>query len=520
MHASERQTVLVVDDAPDNIDVLTGALWERFRVRAALSGERALVIAGTDPRPDLILLDIMMPAMDGYEVLRRLKADPASAAIPVIFVTALGDHADEQLGLELGAVDYITKPISPAVVRARVTAHLALHHQKRELARLVCERTATLRDRETRLRKLSRAVEQNPNMIVITDLNGTIEYVNPSFCRLTGYAAEEAIGRTPRLLKSDETPAELFPVMWRTILSGHEWRGEIKDRAKDGRTFWSSLIISPVRDEEGAITNFVSMHETITERKAAEDATRRAKELAELASRAKSEFLTTMSHELRTPLNAVIGFSELLLTGAFGTAPNPKFEEYITYIHDSGQHLLCIINDILDVSAIDAGRVDLHEKMLGIRDVVEASIRLVAARAEAAMVTLVDQVPGDLPRLRADERRLKQMLLNLLSNAVKFTPRQGTVTISAGVNAAGGMDLTVTDSGIGMDPAGIAKALTPFGQVDSGLSRAQEGTGLGLPLTVGLVRLHGGTLAIASAPGAGTTVTITLPAERIEGRFP
>ena len=164
------------------------------------------------------------------------------------------------------------------------------------------------------------AVEQNPNIIVITNAEGLIEYVNPSFCILTGYSAEEAIGQNTRMLKSDETPVEVYPELWNTILSGRDWRGELKDRAKDGSTFWSSVVISPVKNEHGTTTNFVAMHENITKRKLAEEATKQAREQAEMASRAKSEILTNMSHELRTPLNAVIGYSETLQTGMFGDA--------------------------------------------------------------------------------------------------------------------------------------------------------------------------------------------------------
>jgi len=160
----ESQTILVVDDTPENIDVLSGALRGSFRVRAALSGERALVIAQTEPKPDIILLDVMMPAMDGYEVLRRLKANPLTQTIPVIFVTALSEQADEQKGLELGAVDYITKPISPAIVLARVRTHLALHQQNRELSRKVKERTEELaRVRFEIIRRLGRAAEFRDN---------------------------------------------------------------------------------------------------------------------------------------------------------------------------------------------------------------------------------------------------------------------------------------------------------------------------------------------------------------------
>ena len=215
-------------------------------------------------------------------------------------------------------------------------------------------------------------------------------------------------------------------------------------------------------------------------------------------------------------MNAVIGFAEALQTGMFGKAPTPKFEEYVNDIHDAGRHLLAVINDVLEMSAIAAGKVDLHEEPVCVGKVVETAIRLIASLAEKGQVTVCDEVPPDLPALHADERRLKQIVLNLLSNAVKFTPRNGTVGISTHLTPAGQMGIVISDNGIGMDEAGITKALTLFGQVDSSLARSHQGSGLGLPLVKALVELHGGTLSIASEMGVGTTVTITFPAERVE----
>jgi len=239
-----------------------------------------------------------------------------------------------------------------------------------------------------------------------------------------------------------------------------------------------------------------------------------AKEKAELANRAKSEFLANMSHELRTPLNAIIGFSELLRSEALGRIGIESYREYAVAIHESGVHLLDIINDILDLSKVEAGTIDLHEEAVDLAPIAAACFRIVKERAAAAEVTLVDALPRDLPPLRGDERLLKQILLNLVSNGTKFTPPGGRVTLSAALRDDGGVDLVVADTGIGIAEADIARALTPFVQIDSSLSRKYSGTGLGLPLTRSLVELHGGRLEIESRVGAGTTVRIRLPAER------
>jgi signal transduction histidine kinase len=248
---------------------------------------------------------------------------------------------------------------------------------------------------------------------------------------------------------------------------------------------------------------------------AAHEALRRAKDDAEAASRAKSEFLATMSHELRTPLNAVIGFSEMMLGEIHGPLGEERYRGYAADILESGTHLLGIINDILDLSKAEAGKLELAEVVLDPRAAIENACRLIRPRAESAGLTFATSVPADLPRLRADPRIFKQILLNLLSNAVKFTPTRGYVEITASADDAVGLTIAVRDSGIGMAAEHVQKALEPFGQVDSSLSRRHAGTGLGLPLAAAMVERHGGQLRLDTVLGRGTTVVVTFPRERL-----
>jgi len=257
------------------------------------------------------------------------------------------------------------------------------------------------------------------------------------------------------------------------------------------------------------------LRKEITERKFVEQSLKTPIFNAETANRTKSEFLANMSHELRSPLTAVIGYSEAMGSEIFGKLENPKYAEYIQHINVSGHHLLDLINDILDVSAIEAGQITLNQANLDLNDLSESALRMVVPRAEKRGVKLQSKISESTIRINADERKVKQILVNLLTNAVKFTPRDGKVILDGNMTENGSLNLNVSDSGVGMDEKGIEVALSKFGQIDRVGNSDQEGTGLGLPLTVGLVEAHGGTLHIKSELNVGTTVTVLLPPERV-----
>ncbi|MFQ5972211.1 MAG: PAS domain-containing sensor histidine kinase [Alphaproteobacteria bacterium] len=260
----------------------------------------------------------------------------------------------------------------------------------------------------------------------------------------------------------------------------------------------------------------VSIRTDITVLKEREQALLGAKEEAELANRTKTEFLANMSHELRTPLNAIIGFAEIMRDGIFGELRNKRYIQYVGDIHESARHLLNIINDILDVSKAEAGKLELAEDVLSVTTVIESTVRLVQERATQAEIVIEQNVETNLPEVYADERKIKQILLNLLSNAIKFTPAGGKVAIEAAISERGNLTLSVIDTGVGMDDEQIKIALTPFGQVDSAFNRSHDGTGLGLPLCKAIAELHGGALTIFSTLGEGTSVQVELPAERLK----
>lgn len=255
----------------------------------------------------------------------------------------------------------------------------------------------------------------------------------------------------------------------------------------------------------------------VTDREHTVEQLRHARDAAEAANRAKSDFMANMSHELRTPLNAIIGFAEIIRGEVFGSVGNNRYVDYANDIVDSAHHLLGLINDILDLSRVESGNITLQDEPLVVADSAVWAADIVRPRARKSNVALSLHLPTDLPKLRADERSLRQILLNLLSNAVKFTPEGGDVRLSADRTADGDLAISVEDTGIGIPADRMQDIIKPFSQVDSSLSRRFEGTGLGLTIVVRLVELHGGRLEIDSVEGEGTLVQLVFPGERIVG---
>ncbi|MDY0882255.1 ATP-binding protein [Dongia soli] len=347
-----------------------------------------------------------------------------------------------------------------------------------------------------------------------TDAQLNFVMVSQRVMNAIGRAPQELIGTNLLALSSNPELANDVKRRFDRLSPFREQAFDMHDSEGRGKTFLLSAV--PVFDRrDGALQGFRGAATDVTELNRRENGLRAAKEAADVANMAKTQFLANMSHELRTPLNAIIGFSDVMRMEMIGPVGNPQYRAYISDIHGSALHLLGIINDVLDVSRIEAGKVQLMESVVNLEEVFDSVLRLVRERQTEAGLTMDIALPSRPPRLNADKRKLKQILINLIGNAIKFTPEGGNIKLSARLLDQGGLEIVVSDNGIGIASEDIERVLQPFVQADSALHRKFDGAGLGLPLSRGLARLHGGDLVLDSTPGRGTRAIVILPPERV-----
>jgi len=371
------------------------------------------------------------------------------------------------------------------------------------------------------VRVQSIALQAAANAIVITDNRGKVIWLNNAFTRLTGYGSEEMLGNPIEILQSGEHDDSYYQNLWKTILSGKVWQGEIINRKKDGNTYVEMQTITPVLNSKGDITHFIAIKQDITEQKKAAQALEQAIEEAETANRAKSEFLANMSHEIRTPMNAIVGMTELVLD----TALDEEQLDYIKTVKSSAFSLLNIINDILDFSKIEAGKLGLEKISFNLAGRLQNTLKMLSLRAHKKGVELVyHEHPGIPEALIGDPERINQIIINLVGNSLKFTEKGGIKVEIAVADKAGVMSskpgqkvdpvtltFSVEDTGIGIAPEKQAMIFEAFTQADSFTTRVFGGTGLGLAITKHLVELMGGKIWLKSREGSGSTFFFTIP---------
>lgn len=360
--------------------------------------------------------------------------------------------------------------------------------------------------------KLSKALVHSPLSIVITDFNGTIEYVNPKFCEITGYSANEAIGNNPRILKSGSQEKEFYATLWSSIIQGKEWKGEMHNRKKNGDLYWENVSISPIINSEGEISHFVAVKEDITEKKKLHDELVFAKNQAEESDRLKTAFLQNISHEIRTPLNGMLGFAYIINNEVLTTE---KIKEYSSIIHSSGKRLLELINNIIDISKIESGTLEVIFTEIHLHALIKGVLNQFIPLADSKNIRMVSPIEyaGDDVVIRCDELKLHQILTNLVDNSLKFT-LAGTIEIGY-VLGKDEIVFSVNDTGVGIPVLQQSRIFERFYQADMSISRGYEGSGLGLSICRGLVNLLKGKIWLESKEEQGTTVYFSIPVEVI-----
>ncbi len=363
---------------------------------------------------------------------------------------------------------------------------------------------------EEQIQKLTQSVEQSPSSIMITDVNGLIEYVNPQFLEITGYDKEDIIGRNPRILKSGKMPDEVYRQLWGTIVSGKIWRGELVNRKKNGELYWEWVTVTSIKNEAGQITNFIAIKEDISARKQMESDLIIAKEKAEESDRLKSAFLANMSHEIRTPLNSIIGFSKLMQDNDFD---DQQKKEFLSHVIDNGNSLLSIISDIMDISRIESGQIELRKTPVSVKEFLSRLIeRSKILLGEKKLEFRIDTNSEDCT-ITTDQERLNQVFNNLISNAVKFTD-EGFIRIGYR-NEGEVTTFYVKDTGIGIPAEFHEIIFERFRQVETEKKRKHGGNGLGLAITKSLVEMMGGKIWLDSFPGKGSVFYFSIPRNKV-----
>ncbi len=359
---------------------------------------------------------------------------------------------------------------------------------------------------EEEIRKLSRAVEQSPSAIVITNTEGNIEYVNPHFCKVTGYSQEEVTGQNPRILKSGKTSESEYKNMWETISRGKEWRGEFHNKKKNGELYWEQASISPIRDDKGNITHFIAIKEDITDKKKMQEELLVAKEKAEESDRMKSEFLSQMSHEIRTPLNVILSYNSFLqeeLTGKISEDIRLSFNS----IDSAGKRLLRTIDMILNLAAVQKGNVDIAFEPIDLGEILSRLSREFEFQAREKRLYLKLNMPPEKVIIKGDDYLVSEVFQNLLNNALKYTT-SGGVEVNTTILQDKKIKVDISDTGIGISEKYLPRLFMAFTQEESGYTRKFEGNGLGLALVKSYLDLLKAEINVTSEKGKGTTFSI------------
>ena len=502
--------ILIVDDKVENLIALE-RLLSGFNVTTfrALSGNQALQLT-LNHTFALALVDVQMPDMDGFETVALMRLNEATRYLPVIFVSAIyREDFHVVKGMESGAVDFITKPVNPEILKGKIRIFLELYEQKRLLESEISERAKIQQSLEQNNSLLNNLLHSIPDIVFYKSPSGVYLACNRSFENYFGMKELQVVFKTDRDLFPELLAASHEQMDAELKLSGAIVERELWVTLPDGRDVLLDYHINPIRNSSGKLTGIIGIARDATERFLDKQALRKAKEDADAANLAKSMFLANMSHEIRTPMNGIIGMTDILM----GTTLNAEQIEFLQIIKLSGDNLLTIINDILDFSKIEAGKITLEKIDFNLAEKIDETVKLLSIHAQKKGLYLKSNIASGVPlTINGDPLRTKQILINLISNAVKFTCEGGvSCDISVDKQMAGSTRLLfkVSDTGLGITPEGKARLFQSFSQTDTSITRKFGGTGLGLTISKRLVELMHGEIGVESEEGKGSTFWFT-----------
>ncbi len=479
----------------------------------------ALLVAGED---DFVFSDANERALD---YLKKTQKQVDGKSIADIFDKESYDYILPFLKLVKESKESELVEMLPGLPRGSALSGFSLHPVLNDDGEVVAIDMMALpldrhssnlqRERDDAISLLTSVFDVSEVGIIVTDRHGRIVRVNDSFIRIYGWSRDDLVGREFVELVAEDEREQARKNHEEFLKSGIRSSGEVKILRKDSKAanvLFTTATLELSNNRRFQVTTVMD----ITLRKQMELSLRMAKEQADTANTAKSAFLANMSHELRTPLNAIIGFSEMMMKETFGPVGSDKYIEYMGDIHLSARHLLEIINEVLDMSKIEAGRVELDEEQFDMPRLITAVTRMMASRAFSSGLEIIEDVDSDMPAIYADPRLIRQILINLVGNAVKYSKTNGKIYVRAHRTSVGALQVIVEDEGIGIPKERLADALEPFGQVKGAHDASGvQGTGLGLPIAKAMAELHGGTLTLESDRDQGTKVIIDLPSFRI-----
>jgi len=494
--------ILILEDVPEDAELIAQELQQYgFTLKIKrVDTEVEFLSALLTFKPDIILADYLLPSFNAVYALTDKKS--VAPDIPFIVVTGSVSEGVAVECMKAGADDYILKT---NLKRLGAAVSSALKNAEILKSKNIAER---------KILQLMRAVEQSPTIKIITDLNGVIEYVNPRFEELTGYTAEEVIGKKVSLLKSGEMKDEDYKILWETITSGRIWKGDLHNRKKNGDRYWVSASISPIKLDDGTIINYVANEEDITDKKMFLSELETAKQSAEESNRMKSSLLENLSHEFRTPLNGILGYSSIIENAA----TEKDLKDMARGINTSGKRLLDTLTAILDLSQLDTEKNLIQLEPIDTIKVVQSVADEYSPLAKRKGLALHFTIKDESFAAVADERLLGKSLSYILDNAIKFSQR-GEINIEVFPVIKEGLpfiQFDIIDTGIGIAEEDQSAIFKEFKQLSEGLGRKYEGTGIGLSLARRMVEFFNGEITIKSARGAGSTFSIIIPAVKRE----